>query len=198
MRTAANELDRIRTELVNAIAVSGTMRQPARRRRSAWVIAGIAVALLALAGYTLASQVWVGNVDYQDAYRAAQRQLRLPPGMTWPKRTIPPDVKMSSNAGGSDAVTIAWSGWACYWTTAIQHHDHQAQAASATAMADLLKNNMIEAPANSSEDFFVPSDHPVAIWGHGGLRNLRHEYQAGLARNVKPLQLDCRANGPGQ
>jgi hypothetical protein len=198
MTTASTELGRIRADLVRAVAAHGTADiARTRRPRRIVAVAAAATALLVLAGYTVASR-WVGNAEFQDQYRAAQRALRLPPGATWPTRTIPRNVRVSTSEGGAVAVTIAWTDWACYWANAIQRRDERGASASARAMRLLLARNLVEAPAGSSEDFTTNAGRPIAIFATGGLSSLRAEYQAGLSGNPAPLAQDCRANSPAQ
>ena len=76
--------------------------RPRRRRRSAIVLAFAVLLTVVLASTAFAISHWLGAdlvkppVSKQE-YRAAQKQLTLPPGYSWPAYGFPPDAE---NSGG--------------------------------------------------------------------------------------------------
>src|SRR4026207_347815 len=70
-------------------------------------------------------------------YSAAQKQLTLPPGYSWPTFRFPPDADTSGaprGAGGGHAVMAAQWSWECYWVAAIRTHDDAAAARAHAAL----------------------------------------------------------------
>lgn len=196
MSIEAAELAPIKAALMSAIATRQTTPAHRSKKRRRLLAGGaVAFAVIAMAGYTIASH-WVGNSAFQDAYRQAQSQLALPPGATWNTIHIPADVRVSTNQGASTAVSIATTKWACYWATAIGQNDSAHERQSAAAFGSLIKNNWVEAPTQSDENATVPNDHPVATGDPSTIRSLRREYRQGLAGNAHTLHQDCKANSP--
>ena len=176
----------------------------ARRRRLALVVALAVVVLLgsaAIAIPRLVSSDVVGPDVTRAEYLAAQSQLELPPGATWPHIDFgPANSVMNRGGGGGMAVLNAQNRWECYWVHAIRTGDKAAQARAHAALDALLANNIREAPAGASENWspLVPPKVPYAVFAHdGGLDQIRANYAAAAAGHPRGLAQSCYANAPG-
>ena len=182
--------------------------RPRRRHRRAIVLAFAALAAVVLASTAFAISHWLGPdlvkppVTKQE-YIAAQKQLTLPPGYSWPSFRFPPDAANSvttRGAGGGHAVMAAQWSWECYWVTAIRTHDAAAAAQAQAALNGLLAHNTYEAPKGAPEDW-TPSPlptQPFQVYAHdGGLARIRAGYRLAAAGDATRIAQSCRANVPG-
>jgi hypothetical protein len=182
--------------------------RPRRRHRRAIVLAFAVLAAVVLASTALAISHWIGAdvvrppVTKQE-YIAAQKQLTLPPGYSWPTFRFPPDAANSvtpRGAGGGHAVMAAQWSWECYWTDAIRTHDAAAAARAHAALNALLAHNTYEAPAGAPEGWTptpLPTQ-PFMVFAHdGGLDWIRAGYRLAAAGDATRIAQSCRANVPG-
>jgi hypothetical protein len=173
-----------------------------RRRRVliAAIAAGVA-ALLASTAFAV-SQLLGGDVVKpvvtRQEYLAAQKQLVLPPGATWPEFNRPESNSVTSRgAGGGRAVLVAMNAWECYWVAAMERGDATAGREAHAQLDKLLANNVLEAPAGASENWTptpLPT-HPFVAFAHdGGLDWIRNNYVQAAAGHPAGLAQSCRAN----
>jgi hypothetical protein len=193
-------------------ASSGRSRprpRPAPRRRT--IVVTVATALVALTAgtafaYTHHLLGWheethlVSNPrQWRALYRSATRQLVLPPGASWPYRTLAPNTITSVNEPGGMAVGISQTAWECYWAGAIRRGDVAAQARAHAALADILAHHVLVAPPGSSENVAPPAGTrpPFEIYASdGGIQYVRRMYREAAAGDPRLLNQSCRANGP--
>jgi hypothetical protein len=180
-------------------------RKPFFRRRPglALAIAFAVAALLASTAFAISRLVnsdVVGPDVTRAEYLAAQSQLTLPPGATWPRYHMGPRNSVTGRgAGGGIAVLNAQNAWECYWVRAIRTGDTRAQSRAHAALTALLAHNMLEAPAGAPEDYRLPNppDVPYVVFAHdGGLDSIRASYAAAAAGHPKSLSESCFANAP--
>jgi hypothetical protein len=176
-----------------------------RRRTLAFVFA-LAIAAL-LASTAVAVSRWIDSESVRlpvtrQEYYDAQKQLRLPPGVTWPAFVMPPDADISvtsRGAGGGQAVLIAQNAWECYWVRAIRNGDTAAAQLAHSELNNLLAHHILEAPAGASENWTPtpPPTVPVATFAHdGGLDHVRAWYRQAAAGKPRNLVQSCKANAP--
>jgi hypothetical protein len=178
------------------------MDSPHRRRALVFVLALLVVALLASTAFAISG--WLGDAVKPDVtqqeYRAAQSELTLPPGYTWPALHLEQNSVTSRGAGGGHAVGVAQNAWECYWVRAIRNGDKAAQTRAHDRLEALLANNVVVAPVGASENWAPPSppDHPFAVFApDGGLQWVRATYALAAAGHPQRLIDSCRANAPG-
>jgi hypothetical protein len=184
---------------------SRARRRATTHRRRALVLAlSLAVmAILASTAFAISSWVVGGAVKPPVTlaeYRAAQSQLMLPPGSSWPVLHIDANSVTSPGAGGGHAVLIAQNAWECYWVRAIRNEDAAAQERAQSELNALLANNILEAPAGAPEDWTPPNmpTVPFVAFAHdGGLAWVRQTYRLAAAGDPSRLIQSCRANAPG-
>jgi hypothetical protein len=183
--------------------------RPRRRHRRTIVLAFAALLVVVLTtAFTFTLSHWIGAdvvrppVTKQE-YIAAQKQLTLPPGYSWPTFRFPPDAANSvtmRGAGGGHAVMAAQWSWECYWVHAIRTHDAAGSARAHAALDALLAHNTYEAPAGAPEDW-TPSPlptRPFMVYAHdGGLDWIRAGYRLAAAGDPTRIAQSCRANVPG-
>jgi hypothetical protein len=174
------------------------------RRRTLALAFALAIAAL-LASTAVAVSRWIDGevvrltVTRQEYYDA-QKQLRLPPGVTWPAFVMPPDADISvtsRGAGGGKAVLVAQNAWECYWVHAIRNDDTAAAQLAHTELNNLLAHHILEAPAGAWENWTrtPPPAVPVATFAHdGGLDHVRAMYRQAAAGNTHSLAQSCKAN----
>ena len=197
-------------ELFSAI-VAGP-REPAspariRRRRTLVIVCAVLAAAVLTAGSAFAFTDIFGWHDatslvktprqWQRLYLAAQRDLTLPPGVAWPKRTFPPNTITSTYEPGGMAVGIAQTSWECYWAHAIRTGDVAAQHRAHAALTDLLAHHVVVAPPGSSENVAPPSSvkPPVeTLASDGGFAYMKHMYAEAAAGHAALIAQSCRAN----
>ena len=185
--------------------LSTSPRKPLVRRRGLVLAVAFAVAaLLASTAFAISRLVGsdvVGPDVTKVEYLAAQSQLELPPGATWPRIGFGPANSVTGRgAGGGMAVLNAQNRWECYWVRAIRTGDTAAQARAHAALDNLLANNILEAPAGASENWTpaIPPHVPYAVFAHdGGLDSIRANYAAAAAGHPRGLAQSCYANSPG-
>jgi hypothetical protein len=185
--------------------LSAPPRKPLVRRRGLVLAVAFAVAaLLASTAFAISRLIGsdvVGPDVTKAEYLAAQSQLELPPGATWPRVGFGPANSVTgSGAGGGMAVLNAQNRWECYWVRAIRTGDTAAQARAHAALDNLLANNILEAPAGASENWTpaIPPKVPYAVFAHdGGLDSIRANYAAAAAGHPRGLAQSCYANAPG-
>jgi hypothetical protein len=176
------------------------------RRKAVTLAIAFGIAAL-LASTAVAVSRWIDDdivrlpVTRQEYYDA-QKQLRLPPGVTWPAFVMPPqaDISVTSRgAGGGQAVLIAQNAWECYWVRAIRNGDTTAAQLAHSELSNLLAHHILEAPAGASENWTPtpPPAVPVATFAHdGGLDHVRAWYRQAAAGKPRNLVQSCKANAP--
>jgi hypothetical protein len=177
----------------------GRRSQPARRILVVAVVFAVA-AVVASAAYAISN--WVGSEPVKPRvtrheYRVAQHQLTLPPGQTWPSYHIDPNSVTSLGAGGGHAVGVAQEAWSCYWVDAIRSGDTAAQDRAHAELDALLRDNVIVAPKNASENWSPPNPPktPYAVYADdGGYQWLQKTYADAAAGRPQNLIDYCRAN----
>jgi hypothetical protein len=181
------------------------------RRRAVTRRPAIALALvLAVAAALAFTAVGVSSGWFESAavkppvtrheYRAAQHQLTLPPGYTWPELHIDPRSVTSVGAGGGNAVVVAEAAWSCYWVDAIRSGDTAAQHRSHDELVSLLENNVIVAPNGAPENWTPPNppNAPYAVFADdGGYQALQKGYADAAAGHPQFIVDYCKANKPG-
>ena len=195
---------------ITAMTGDATLAAPAersRKRRRIIVVALAAGLTTLLASTAFAVSRWIGgdvvklSVTRQE-YLAAQKQLTLPPGASWPRFRFPPDAAhtvTSRGAGGGQAVLVAQNAWECYWVGAIHRHDAVAARQAHAALDTLLAHNILEAPAGASENWTptpLPTTPFVAFAHDGGLDSIRASYRRAAHGDARTLAQSCRANAP--
>jgi hypothetical protein len=171
----------------------------------------IVLVALAIAGLTVATAVATGFLDWHDEtviiekpqqwetlYRAATRELTLPPGQSWPHRTLPPNTVTGKSQPGGEAVAFSRMRWECYWGKAIRSGDTAAQASAQAALADINARHTLIAPDGSSENVAPPSNikGPYEIFANdGGIQFVKKMYADAAAGRPAMLFQSCRANG---
>ncbi|HKB21179.1 MAG TPA: hypothetical protein VKC65_09235 [Gaiellaceae bacterium] len=184
--------------------LSAPARRPLIRRRGlALAVAFAVAALLASTAFAISRIIAddvVGPDVTQAEYLAAQSQLELPPGATWPHIGFGPSNSVTGRgAGGGMAVLNAQNAWECYWVRAIRTGDGAAQARAHAALNALLANNILEAPAGAPENYRPanPPKVPYAVFAHdGGLDRIKASYAAAAEGHPKNLRDSCYANAP--
>ena len=189
---------------ITALPKDKSGRGPARRRRGLVLAVSLAIAVV-LASTAYAVTNWVFNdavgPDVTEAeYLAAQHELQLPPGATWPSVHFEPNSVTGRGAGGGHAVLIAQNAWECYWAKAIQTGDTAAATRAHRELQSLLDHNILQAPAGAPEDW-LPASPPKVPWvafAHdGGLDWIRQGYALAAAGHPRRIEQSCRANAPG-
>jgi hypothetical protein len=173
------------------------------RPRLVIALALLAAALLASTAFAV-SQLFGPHIVRppvtRTEYRAAQRELVLPPGYSWPALHVPSNSVTSRGAGGGHAVLIAQNAWECYWVKAIEDGDGAAQRRAHAQLEQLIAKHVIAAPAGAPEDWTPanPPHGPYAIWAHdGGLDWILSGYRMAADGHPARLIASCRANAPG-
>jgi hypothetical protein len=178
-------------------------REPRRSRRPALVLvtAVLVCGLLASGAYAISG--WFGHTiagpTVKAEYRAAQKQLTLPPGYEWPPLNWPSNSVTSQGAGGSFAVNIDQDAWECYWVDAIRSDNVAAEQRSKAALDDLMKNHIVVAPKDAPENYSPPesASTPTAAYADdGGYQYKQRMYAEAAAGHPQLLEQSCRANGP--
>lgn len=209
-RPAPAYLHRDPDELFAAI-VAGPQETPSvrsiRPRRTLLIACAVAVVVLTagsafavtkILGWHDAKTLVTTSREWQALYVAAQRDLVLPPGVSWPARTLPRDTVTSRYQPGGQAVGFAQGAWECYWAHAIHTGDRAAQVRAHAALSQLVANHIVVAPGGSSENVEPPASvkMPVEIYADdGGLQYVKHMYALAAAGNPTLLDQSCRANG---
>ena len=177
-----------------------------QRRKAVTLAIAFGVGAL-LASTAFAVSRWIDDdlvrlpVTRQEYYDA-QKQLRLPPGVTWPVFVMPPEADISvtsRGAGGGQAVLIAQNAWECYWVRAIRNGDTTSAQLAHSELNNLLAHHILEAPAGASENWTPtpPPVVPVATFAHdGGLDHVRAWYRQAAAGKPLNLAQSCKANAP--
>jgi hypothetical protein len=136
--------------------------------------------------------------QWESLYRAATRELTLPPGQSWPHRTLAPNTITGMSQPGGEAVAISRVRWECYWGKAIRSGDTAAQASAQAALADINAKHTLVAPDGSSENVAPPSNikGPYEIFANdGGIQFVKKMYADAAAGRPAMLFQSCRANG---
>jgi hypothetical protein len=188
---------------ITAFEPDPRLRKRGARRRRVLVVAIALLVMALLASTAFAISGWLGDAVKPDAtmqeYRAAQKELTLPPGSTWPPLHVQANSVTGRGAGGGHAVLIAQNAWECYWVRAIHDGDTAAQARAHSELDTLLANNVLVAPAGASENWTPPNppDRPTATFAaDGGLQWVRATYALAAAGHPQRLAESCRANSP--
>jgi hypothetical protein len=177
--------------------------RPKGRRlpRRVLVLAAAALGALAVTSAAIAISGLLGGVEgpatAEQEYIAAQSQLVLPPGDTWPQRQWPRNSVTSLGAGGGVAVAVAQVDWECYWASAIKGKDTSAAARARTALEAMLEHNVVVAPAGASENWSPPdTTKPIEVYADdGGYQYAQHTYAEAAAGDPSGIAKSCRANG---
>ena len=193
-------------------AIVKTEREPATRRRprprrAVLIAAALAATIVLTAGSALAFTNILGWHDatslvktprqWQKLYVAAQSDLKLPPGVAWPKLTFPPNSVTPTSEPGGVAVGTAQTAWECYWARAIHTGNVTAQHRAHAALDDLLADHVVVAPPGSSENVAPPASVklPVEVLASdGGLGYMKRMYAQAAAGNPTMIAESCRAN----
>jgi hypothetical protein len=180
------------------------VRAPRSYRKPALVLVAAVVACGLVASGAYAISNWIGGVirgpTVKAEYAAAQKQLTLPPGYSWPPLHWPPNSVTTPGAGGSFAVFFDQDAWECYWVGAIHSGDVAAQHRSRAALDDLMRNHTVIAPKGAPEGWSPPqaTDTPIQVFAYnGGYQFIQRTYAEASAGKPKQLEQSCRANGPG-
>jgi hypothetical protein len=205
---AANPYPAITTsdggELFDSITALPRHTRDARRRSRRPVLV-LAVALLTvavLASTAFAISEWLGGDVVKPhvtlaEYRAAQRELTLPPGSSWPALNVDPNSVTTRGGGGGYAVLNAEIAWDCFWVSAIRHGDVAAQTRAHAQLDKLIRNNMLVAPAGAPEGWIPPNPpaRPFAVFAHdGGYEWLQQTVALAAAGQPQRLAQRCVAN----
>jgi hypothetical protein len=173
------------------------------RRGVALVVAFAAAVVLVSTAYAVSNWIFsdaVGPDVTEAEYLAAQHELELPPGATWPTLHFESNSVTGRGAGGGHAVLIAQNAWECYWVKAIRGGDTAAATRAHRELQSLLDHNVLEAPPGAPEDW-LPANPPKEPWvafAHdGGLSWTRQNYRLAAAGHPRRLEQSCRANAPG-
>lgn len=186
----------------------GADARPPRRRRKLVLVAavGLAVTLTAGTAVAVSTNLFGWHTDntfikdpraWRKLYRDATHELRLPPGMAWPYRTLPPHTITNRSEPGGMAVGISQTAWECYWTEAIRAGDTQAERRAQAALTDLVRHHIVVAPPGSPENVAPPAGTkpPFAIYASdGGIRYVKHNYALAAAGDPSGVAQSCRAN----
>ncbi|HYZ28956.1 MAG TPA: hypothetical protein VE570_07885 [Thermoleophilaceae bacterium] len=173
------------------------------RRRLVIALALLAAALLASTAFAVSQLIGANIVKppvTRSEYRAAQHELALPPGYSWPPAHVPSNSVTGRGAGGGTAVTIAQNAWECYWVKAIGDGDRAAQRRAQAELEQLVEKHMIVAPAGAPEDWTPPNPPPgpYAIFADdGGLAWIVAGYRMAAHGDPARIAASCRANAPG-
>jgi hypothetical protein len=169
------------------------------------VLVAIATAIVAAAVVATAASAissWIGDIisspEVNAEFSEATKELPLPPGYNWPKLGFGENDVSSRGAGGAFAVAIAQSAWECYWVRSIKQGDPGGQARARSALADLMANHIVVAPAGASESW-TPNDRstPTSVFADdGGYQFKQRMYSEAAAGHPKLLEQSCRANRP--
>jgi hypothetical protein len=187
-----------------AIAPRIRLSRPARRRLTIVLVA------LAIAALTAATALGTGFLGWHDdtaiidtpqqwqaLYRTATRELTLPPGQSWPHRTLAPHTVTGMSHPGGTAVAISRVRWECYWAKAIRSGDTAAQTSAQAALADINAHHSLVAPNGSSENVAPPSNikGPYEIFAHdGGFLFVTKMYADAAAGRPAMLFQSCSVN----
>jgi len=191
-----------------ATPAGGAPARPARRRRKLVLVAAVGLAVVLTAGTAIAvtTNLFGWHTDntfikdprvWRKLYRDATHELRLPPGMAWPYRTLAPHTITNRSEPGGMAVGISQTAWECYWTEAIRAGDRQAQGSARAALTDLVRHHIVVAPPGSPENVAPPAGTrpPFAIFASdGGIRYVKHNYALAAAGDPSGVAQSCRAN----
>jgi hypothetical protein len=191
-----------------ATPTGGAPARPTRRRRKLVLVAAVGLAVVLTAGTAIAvtTNLFGWHADntfikdprvWRKLYRDATHELRLPPGMAWPYRTLAPHTITNRSEPGGMAVGISQTAWECYWTEAIRAGDTQAQGSARTALTDLVRHHIVVAPPGSPENVAPPAGTkpPFAIFASdGGIRYVKHNYALAAAGDPSGVAQSCRAN----
>jgi hypothetical protein len=188
---------------ITALPREKANRSLIRRRGLALTVACAVAIVLVSTAYAVSNWVFsdaVGPDVTKAEYLAAQREIELPPGATWPPIRFEPNSVTGRGAGGGHAVLIAQNAWECYWARAIQTGDTRSATRAHRELQSLLAHNILEAPAGAPEDW-LPANPPNVPWvafAHdGGLNWIRQNYALAAAGHPRRLEQSCRANAPG-
>jgi hypothetical protein len=201
--TSESVLDRLRAANPFPDERVTPVLQPARRFGRPLVVLAVAfVAVAVLASTAFAISQWIGGdvvkPDVTKAeYRQAQRALTLPPGYEWPVLQVAPNSVTTRGGGGGFAVLIAQNRWECYWADAIRRGDGAAEQQGRTEVEELLRHNVVVAPAGASENWSPPAvpNHPYATFADdGGFEWKQQMYALAAAGQPQRLMQSCRAN----
>jgi len=176
-----------------------------RRRAVVLVLAAVLAVLLASTAFAVSrlvgSDVVRPPVTRQE-YLAAQKQLTLPPGVTWPVFRSPGSNTVTTRGGGGGlAVLTAQNAWECYWVQAARAGDTAAAQRAHDALDALLARNVLEAPAGAPEGW-APDPMPtvpIIVYAHdGGLDWVRASYRRAAAGDLTNVAQSCVANAPAR
>ena len=203
-RTRPEDASVLYAQIVGGALDPRLARRDAPYRRPAIVIVVALLVVVALASTALALSNWLGDAVKppvtQQEYRAAQHELRLPPGYRWPVLQIESNSVTGRGAGGGHAVLIAQNDWECYWVDAIRRGDTAAQRRARNELAMLMTRNAIVAPPGASENWTPPNppNRPFVTFAHdGGYAWKRETYALAAAGKPARLEQSCVANAAG-
>jgi hypothetical protein len=201
----AVDADALFERITGTAADPRSRRAPRPYRRAALVLAVVVALVAVLASTAPAISNWIGDVigtkEVNSEYAAAQNDLRLPPGYSWPEQNFPSDSVTSRGAGGAFAVFSAQGAWECYWVRAIGDRDVAAQRRARVALRDLMANHVVVAPDGASENWSPPraAQTPTATFADDGGYELKQRmYAEAAAGHPQLLEQSCRANGPSR
>lgn len=187
-------------------AAAGRRARRPRRRTLAAVLVTAGVAATAGTAFGFGVLGWHTDTslvtkprEWRALYRAATRELTLPPGKAWPYRTLPPNTVTSRYQPAGEAVAIAQVSWECYWVTQIRTQDTAGESRARAALADIVHHHIVVAPAGSPENVAPPASvkPPFEIFASdGGLQYKERMYAQAAAGHPALLAQSCRANGP--
>ena len=180
--------------------LSRAPRQHSRRLALVLVAAVVACGVLASGAISGWFTHVIAGPTVKAEYIAAQKQLAMPPGYSWPPIHWPSNSVTSRGAGGAFAVSLDQDAWECYWADAIRSGDVAAQQRAKSALDDLMANHIVIAPAGAPEDYTPPQSSrtpTLAFADDGGYQYKQRMYAAAAAGHPQLLEQSCRNNGPG-
>lgn len=176
-------------------------RRPSPRPVLVLVAAVLVFALLASGAYAISGWLGgsIGGPTVKAEYAAAQKQLSMPPGYTWPTLHWPANTVTSLGGGGAFAVSLDQDAWECYWVDSIHSGDAAGQRKAHAALDDLMQNHIVTAPAGAPENWSPPNADQkplLAFADDGGYQYKQRMYADAAAGRPQQLEQSCRANGP--
>lgn len=110
-----------------------TSRGPRTHRRMFVAVAAVLVAVIPLGGWAYISY-FMNRETVVDEFRAAQREMSLPPGVAWETPDLPADVTYGGRYGFMEAWQQSTNAWLREWIAAHEAGDRVRERAAVTAV----------------------------------------------------------------